>query len=164
MLAWNRDTDGGGVEGLAFFLNPPYLEPTGTNVQIVTTPADLLDSYPSYIDTLDFEGQVAIKTTGDKVYSVPSGITNIFLGPKAWLQGKLQFPASTSTTKIYGPGVLDGSLFDYERRFCSRLAQCAWLLFKPGPTRTATSITSSSMASLSPTTITPRPTPSSTAP
>jgi hypothetical protein len=118
VLAWNRGTDGGGVEGLAFFLNPPYVEPAGTNVQIVTAPADLLDSYPSNIDTLDFEGQVAIKTTGDKVYSVPSGITNVFLGPNAWVQGKLQFPASTSTTKVYGPGVLDGSLFDYERRDC----------------------------------------------
>jgi hypothetical protein len=119
VLAWNRGTDGGGVEGLAFFLNPPYVEPAGTNVQVVTTPADLLDSYPSNIDTLDFEGQVAIQTTGNKVYSVPSGITNVFLGPNAWVQGKLQFPASTSTTKVYGPGVLDGSLFDYERRDCS---------------------------------------------
>ena len=29
ILWWNRGADGGGVEGLAFFLNPPYPEPTG---------------------------------------------------------------------------------------------------------------------------------------
>jgi hypothetical protein len=118
VLAWNRGPDGGGVEGLAFFLNPPYLEPAGHDVQIVRTAADLLDSYPSRIDTLDFEGQVAVGSTGDKVYSVPPGITSVFLGPNAWVQGKLRFPASNATTRVYGPGVLDGSLFDYERRDC----------------------------------------------
>jgi hypothetical protein len=118
VLAWNRGADGGGVEGLAFFLNPPYATPKGDHVQIVSSPADLLTSYPSKIDTLDFEGHVAIETTGDQVYSVPPGFSNVFLGPNAWVQGKLQFPASNATTKVYGPGVLDGSLFDYKLRDC----------------------------------------------
>jgi len=41
----------------------------------------------------------------------------IFLGPGAWVQGKFSF-SGPATTMIYGPGVLDGSLFDYLRRDC----------------------------------------------
>lgn len=117
ILWWNRGADGGGVEGLAFFLNPPYARPSGTNVQIVTAPGDLLDAYPSNIDTLDFEGTVAIGSTGDKVYTVPASISTIFLGSDAWVQGKLRFDRNVSA-RIYGPGVLDNSRFSYLNRNC----------------------------------------------
>ncbi len=124
ILWWNRGTDGGGVEGLAFFLNPPYTAPTGGNVKVVHSWNDLIDPSSPVdalpIDTLDFEGQVELENTGKAVYPVPPNIVNVFLGPSAWVQGKLQFPATSSgTTKIYGPGVLDGSLFDYLRRDCN---------------------------------------------
>ena len=57
--------------------------------------------------------------TGKVVYAVPPNIVKIFLGPSAWVQGKFSFSGSKSTTTIYGPGVLDGSLFDYLRRDCT---------------------------------------------
>jgi hypothetical protein len=123
ILWWNRGTDGGGVEGLAFFLNPPYTAPVGNNVKVVKSWSDLISpSSPVNalpIDTLDFEGQVELGNTGKAVYPVPANIVKIFLGPSAWVQGKFSFPGSKSTTTIYGPGVLDGSLFDYLRRDCS---------------------------------------------
>ena len=122
ILWWNRGADGGGVEGLAFFLNPPYPEPMGNNVKVVNSWADLSDSNSvtaSPIDTLDFEGQVELEGTGKAVYPVPANIVKVFLGPTAWVQGKLQFAPSKNTTTISGPGVLDGSLFDYLGRDCS---------------------------------------------
>ena len=122
ILWWNRGADGGGVEGLAFFLNPPYPEPMGSNVKVVNSWADLSDSKSvtaSPIDTLDFEGQVELEGTGNNVYPVPANITKVFLGPTAWVQGKLQFAPSKNTTTISGPGVLDGSLFNYLGRDCS---------------------------------------------
>jgi hypothetical protein len=123
ILSWNRGADGGGVEGLAFFLNPPYPEPTkGDNVKVVNSWADLTDTVTPVdalpIDTLDFEGQVELGNTGKAVYQIPANIVKIFFGPNAWIQGKLQFPASKNTTTVYGPGVLDGSLFNYLRRDC----------------------------------------------
>jgi hypothetical protein len=123
ILWWNRGADGGGVEGLAFFLNPPYPEPTGNNVKVVHSWADLTDPASPVnalpIDTLDFEGKVELENTGKAVYPVPSNIVKVFLGPTAWVQGKLQFAQSKNTTTISGPGVLDGSLFDYLRRDCN---------------------------------------------
>ncbi len=111
------------MEGLAFFLNPPYPEPTGNNVKVVNSWADLTDPASPVntlpIDTLDFEGQVELENTGKAVYPVPANIVKVFLGPTAWVQGKLQFAQSKNTTTIYGPGVLDGSLFDYLRRDCN---------------------------------------------
>jgi hypothetical protein len=122
ILWWNRGADGGGVEGLAFFLNPPYPEPMGANVKVVNSWADLSDSNSvtaSPIDTLDFEGQVELEGTGSNVYPVPANIVKVFLGPTAWVQGKFQFAPSKNTTTISGPGVLDGSLFNYLRRDCN---------------------------------------------
>ena len=121
ILWWSRGTDGGGVEGLAFFLNPPYPEPGGDHVKVVNSWADLTDPNIDLppIDTLDFEGQVELGDTGKAVYVVPGNIVNVFLGPTAWVQGKLQFAKSKSTTTINGPGVLDGSLFNYHRRNCN---------------------------------------------
>ena len=121
ILWWNRGADGG-VEGLAFFLNPPYPEPMGKNVKVVNSWDDLIDPNSpvtaSHIDTLDFEGQVELEGTGNAIYPVPGNIAKVFLGPTAWVQGKLQFAASKNTTTVSGPGVLDGSLFDYLGRDC----------------------------------------------
>ncbi len=52
-------------------------------------------------------------------YVVPSNITNIFLAPGAWVQGKLRFAWGGGVLRqVYGPGVLDGSLFRYDLRRC----------------------------------------------
>ncbi len=118
ILSWNRGMDGGGVEGLAFFLNPPYTRPTGSKVKVVNTPADLTGDLSAF-DTLDFETTLAIGSTGAVSYDVPVNILNIFLGPNAWVQGKLRFPTGSATRKIYGPGVLDGSRFNYLNRDCT---------------------------------------------
>jgi uncharacterized protein (TIGR03437 family) len=120
LLWWNRGGDGGGVESLVFFLNPPYARPSGSNVKVVAAPADLTGDLSAY-DTLDFEGTVAIGSTGSVAFSVPANILNIFLGPDAWVKGKFRFPSTigNTTRRIYGPGVLDVSQFDYEKRLCS---------------------------------------------
>ncbi len=123
ILWWNRGADGGGVEGLSFFLNPPYPQPTGKHVKVVKTWADLTDPASPVdaapIDTLDFEGQVELGGTGNVVYAIPANISTVFLGPTAWVQGKFQFAPSKNTTTLSGPGVLDGSLFNYLRRDCN---------------------------------------------
>lgn len=117
ILWWDRDSDGGGVEGLAFFLNPPYTEPTGGDVQVIKTPTDLKSSYPDGVDTLDFESPTAVPVALSMgVYKVPANIMKIFLGPSAWVQGKFHFAVDGMT--IYGPGVLDGSQFNYLKRNC----------------------------------------------
>ena len=120
LLWWNRGSDGGGVESLAFFLNPPYARPAGSNVKVVAGPTDLNGDLSAY-DTLDFEGTVAMGSTGNVAFAVPNNILNIFLGPDSWVKGKLRFASTigNATRHIYGPGVLDGSLFDYEKRACS---------------------------------------------
>ncbi len=118
ILWWNRGTDGGGVEGLVFFLNPPYTQPVGSKVKVVTTASDLTGDLSAF-DTLDFESTLAIGSTGAVSFDVPVNILNIFLGQNAWVQGKLRFPTSGATRKIYGPGVLDGSRFNYLNRDCT---------------------------------------------
>jgi hypothetical protein len=126
ILMWNHGADGGGVEGLAFYLNPPYRRPTGDKVKVVTSWADLsgFADDPNLLsyDTLDFESPtpmpVAIQLGGDGTlaYKVPGNILNVFLGPNAWVQGKLRFNKNKTTTHICGPGVLDGSRFNYLNR------------------------------------------------
>src|SRR5215472_1932189 len=124
ILWWNRGSDGAGVEGLAFYLNPPYTEPAGTNVKLVSSAADLTGDLTG-IDTLDFETTVDISAGGTMAYEVPSQILNIFFGPNAWVKGKLRFDLAGTDANgvrlkrtIYGPGVLDVSLFNYENRAC----------------------------------------------
>jgi uncharacterized protein (TIGR03437 family) len=120
ILYWNGTaTESGAVQGLAIFLNPPYTKPTGSNVKVIATPADL-SSDLSPFDTLDIEGTVAVASTGAFAFVVPANINNIFLGPAGWFQGKLRFTQSGvgHTRKIYGPGVLDGSRFNYAYRHC----------------------------------------------
>jgi len=120
ILYWNGDAQASGIiQGLAIFLDPPYTRPTGANVKIVGTPADLAANLSSF-DTLDIEGTVAVASTGAVAFVVPANINNIFLGPGAWLEGKLRFTQSGvgHTRKIYGPGVLDVSRFNYANRHC----------------------------------------------
>jgi hypothetical protein len=130
ILMWNHGTDGGGLEGLAFYLNPPYTRPTGTNVKAVTSWTDLkgFANDPNLLsyNTIDFESSgsallpVPIQLGGDGslAYKVPANIQNVFFGPSAWVRGKLRFNRITTTTHIYGPGVLDGSQFSYLNRDC----------------------------------------------
>ena len=59
ILYWNGNAQASGaIQGLALFLNPPYIRPTGSNVKIVATPADLAGNLSAF-DTLDIEGTVA---------------------------------------------------------------------------------------------------------
>jgi hypothetical protein len=130
ILMWNHGTDGGSLEGLAFYLNPPYTRPTGTNAKVVTSWTDLqgFANDPNLLNynTIDFESSssallpVPIQLGGDgsRAYKVPANIQNVFFGPSAWVRGKLQFNKITPTTYIYGPGVLDGSQFSYLNRDC----------------------------------------------
>jgi hypothetical protein len=124
ILWWNRGTNGGGVEGLAFYLNPPYPEPTGRRVKVVKSWTDLDGADLSNYDTLDFEPvgpvPVAIALGGDGTlpYKVPDNIVNVFLGQDAWVQGKLRFTTNPAQRHLYGPGVLDGSMFNYLNRDC----------------------------------------------
>jgi hypothetical protein len=124
ILWWNRSaTEGGAIQGLAFFLNPQYDAPTG-NVKLINSTSDLVDV--SAYDTLDFESQIAfdagtdVEGAGAQVYQVPVNINTIYLGPNAWVQGKFRFEQSNAShvRRIYGPGVLDGSLFNYAYRQC----------------------------------------------
>jgi hypothetical protein len=120
ILWWNRNSSmGGGIQGLAFFLNPHYQVPAG-NVKTIKQLSDLddLDGY----DTLDFEGAIAIGGTGNQAFQVAVNILNIYLGPSAWVQGKFQFPHPGKTGElrtITGPGVLDVSRFQYNLRACN---------------------------------------------
>jgi hypothetical protein len=124
ILWWDRtSTESGAIQGLAFFLNPQYDKPTG-NVKLINSTADLVDV--SAYDTLEFDGPIAfdkgddVEGAGAQVYQVPVNINTIFLGPDAWVQGKFRFVQSNAShiRRIYGPGVLDGSLFNYKYRQC----------------------------------------------
>ena len=59
MLWWNRGSEGGAIEVLAFYLDPLYTRPTGSNVNVVTSSEDL-NSNLSAFDTLDIEGLVVV--------------------------------------------------------------------------------------------------------
>jgi uncharacterized protein (TIGR03437 family) len=120
ILWWDGDAQqSSAIQGLGFFLNPPYARPSGSNVKTIAAPADLTGDLSSF-DTLDFEGTVAIGTTGAHAFVVPANIDNVFLAPGAWVQGKLRFTQSGAghIRRIYGPGVLDASRFGYMWRSC----------------------------------------------
>ena len=118
LLWWGDAVKGGAVEGLAFFLDPPYSKPAG-KVKTVTTFSDLADV--SQYDGLDFEGPVTFPHDGAYAFVVPANINNVYLAPGSWVQGKLRFEQSTvgNVRRIYGPGVLDVSRFEYDLRACS---------------------------------------------
>jgi uncharacterized protein (TIGR03437 family) len=127
LLWWNRGATGGSVEGLAFYLDPPYTRPAGKNVKVVAASSDLSGDLSAF-DTLDIEGVVAVPPrpgmasvpSGAVAFSVPINITSIFLAPGSWLQGKLHFLQNGQGVprRVYGPGVLDVSRFEYDLRFC----------------------------------------------
>jgi len=120
VLWWDGDAQqSSAIQGLAFFLNPPYTRPTGGSVKTIAAPADLTGDL-SHFDTLDFEGTVAIGSTGAHAFIVPANIDNVFLAPGAWVQGKLRFAQGGAghVRRIYGPGVLDVSRFGYMWRLC----------------------------------------------
>jgi hypothetical protein len=120
ILWWNGNAQqSSAIEGHALFLNPPYTRPTGSNVKTISAAADLTADLSSF-DTLDFEGTVAIGSTGAVAFVVPVNINNIYFGPAAWVQGKLRFmqTGTGQARRIYGPGVLDVSRFDYMYRQC----------------------------------------------
>jgi len=118
ILWWERGSDNAGIEGLAFFLNPPYAAPA-SSVKVVRTDADLDDV--SAVTALDIEGSFTIAHTQGE-YEVPPNILTIYIAQDVWVKGKLRFSADTDpaghTRTLYGPGVLDGSLFDYKQRAC----------------------------------------------
>ena len=117
LLWWSDGTNGGSVQSLAFFLDPIYTPPTGSNVMIITTNTDLKKL--TNFDTLIFQGAFQLVDGGYQDYNVPTNINNIFLAPGAWVQGKLHFRYSNGVRKrVYGPGVLDGSRFCYALRSC----------------------------------------------
>lgn len=116
LLWWGDGTNGGAVASLAFFLDPPYVPPAG-KVKTITNYMDLTNL--SSFDTLVFLGTVTLGGTGDQAYLFPSNINTVFLSPGAWVQGKLRFDYGGGVQKrVYGPGVLDGSLFRYDMRDC----------------------------------------------
>ena len=117
LLWWSDGTNGGNIQALVFFLDPPYPPPTGTHVATITTNTALTNV--SNFDTLIFQGTFELVTGGYGDYYVPTNITTIFLAPGAWVRGKLNFPYSGGVKKrVYGPGVLDGSRFCYALRSC----------------------------------------------
>ena len=120
LLWWNGNAQQSStIQSLVFFLNPPYAKPTGSNVKVISTSADLAADVSSF-DTLDFEGTVAVGPSGASAFVVPANIRNVFLAPTAWVQGKLRFAqnGAGNARRIYGPGVLDVSRFEYDLRAC----------------------------------------------
>jgi hypothetical protein len=117
LLWWSDGTNGGSIQSLVFFLDPPYTAPIGTNVMTITTNTQLANV--SQFDTLIFQGTFQLVDGGYADYYVPTNITKIYLAPGAWVQGKLFFTYSGGVNKrLYGPGVLDGSRFCYALRSC----------------------------------------------
>ena len=118
LLWWSDGTNGGNIQSLVFFLDPPYTAPTTGNIITITTNTQLANLNHN-IDTLIFQGAFELVDGGYADYNVPTNITTIFLAPDAWVQGKLHFKYSGGINKrVYGPGVLDGSRFCYALRSC----------------------------------------------
>jgi hypothetical protein len=117
LLWWSDGTNGGNIQSLVFFLDPPYPAPADANVKTITTNTALMNL--TNIDTLIFQGTFELVPGGYGDYYVPTNITKIYLAPGAWVQGKLHFTYSGGVNKrVYGPGVLDGSRFCYALRCC----------------------------------------------
>ena len=133
ILWWNRDSqNGGALQGLAFFLDPPYDPPTG-RVAHINAQTDFSTLNLKGFDAVEFDGTVAIEPTPDdsgpegagaQVLLIPPRVNTVFLAPGSWVQGKIQFDDGDKnfpggqTKRIYGPGVLDSSRFTYLFRQC----------------------------------------------
>lgn len=113
------------IEGLAIFLDPPYPKPT-VGVKTVRHWSELKGVDLTPFQALDFEGDVVLgdatptQAEGALAFEVPANITEVYLGPGAWVQGKLRFDQTGKGAKrtIEGPGVLDTSRFNYSYRQC----------------------------------------------
>jgi hypothetical protein len=117
LLWWSDGTNGGSIQSLVFFLDPPYAPPTTGNVMTITNNTQLKNL--TNFNALIFQGSFELVDGGYADYNVPTNITTIFFAPGAWVQGKLHFRYSGGVNKrVYGPGVLDGSLFCYALRNC----------------------------------------------
>jgi hypothetical protein len=92
LLWWSDGTNGGSIQSLVFFLDPPYTPPAGTNVKTITTNTDLTNV--TNFDTLIFQGTFALVGGGYADYYVPTNITQNYLAPDAWVRGKLHFTYS----------------------------------------------------------------------
>jgi hypothetical protein len=141
LLWWSDGTNGGSIQSLVFFLDPPYAPPTtGTNVMTITNNTQLANV--SQFDTLIFQGTFQLVDGGYADYYVPTNITTIYLAPGAWVQGKLFFTYSGGVNKrLYGPGVLDGSRFCYALRSCPDDAGDNSLSFDKTPKKNSTADT-----------------------
>jgi hypothetical protein len=133
VLWWNRDAqDGGAVQGLAFFLDPPYSPPSGS-VAYLNWQTDFSTLDLRSYDAVEFDGRVAIQRTrqnsgpegaGAQLLELPPNINTVFLAPGSWVLGKIQFDQGDTSypggqkKRIYGPGVLDSSRFNYVFRQC----------------------------------------------
>jgi len=127
ILWWNRDSaNNAGLQGLAFFLNPPYEKPSGSNVKTIESANDLNGDLSAF-DTLDFEGTITYSRAGSaepagaQAFNVPANIQNIYLAPGSWFQGKLAFTPISGRRRIYGPGVVDVSRFEFDLRKCANV-------------------------------------------
>jgi len=142
LLWWNRDAQhSGAVQGLAFFLDPPYAAPAGRVATLTgTIDAHTLDL--TTYDAVNLEGAVVITDSGAKadpdgaggqVLPIPANISAVFLSPGAWVQGKLRFDqdGTGQSRKIYGPGVLDVSRFNYYYRQCRDTTDPNYVLYRP---------------------------------
>ena len=121
LLWWSDGTNGGTIQSLVFFLDPPYPAPMGTNVTTITTNTELTNTASlRNFDTLIFQGTFELVDGGYSNYNVPTNINNIYLAPGAWVQGKLHFKYTGGAKKARSmvPGDLDGSLFCYALRSC----------------------------------------------
>ncbi len=119
LLWWGDATAGAAVQGLAFFLDPQYTAPTTGSVKTITGTFDPLTDLSGY-DTIDFEGQVSVGPAGNQLFTIPRFINTVYFGAGAWVQGKLRFKQTGNAVerRIYGPGVLDVSRFEYDLRAC----------------------------------------------
>jgi len=130
LLWWSDGTNGGSIQALVFFLDPPYVPPT--TGKVITNRTELTNL--NHFDTLIFEGTFALVDGGYEDYNVPTNITTIYLAPGAWVQGKLHFKYSGGINKrVYGSGVLDGSRFCYALRSCNGDAGDHSLSFESTP-------------------------------
>jgi hypothetical protein len=132
VLWWNRDSkDGGAVQGLAIFLDPPYQPPA--NPLIINSSTDFSAVHLGDYSALEFEGLVVLpgasgdvgpEGPGAQELVIPPNITSVYLAPGSWVQGKLRFDQGSvsdpggQVIHFYGPGVVDSSRFNYVFRQC----------------------------------------------
>jgi hypothetical protein len=99
LLWWSDGTNGGIIQSLVFFLDPPYPAPIGPNVLTITTNTQLASV--SNFDTLIFQGTNELVDGGYADYYVPTNITKIYLAPGACDRVHFSVPVHEL---VLGPG------------------------------------------------------------